>query len=37
MKRIREFVAIWRQYRRFHSDAYALRTAWRITVQGIPF
>ena len=34
---IREFITVWRQYRRAHSDAYALRMAWNIAVRGLPF
>lgn len=34
---IREFVQLFRQYRRYHSAAYALKSAWRIAVKGVPF
>jgi hypothetical protein len=34
---LREFVIVFKQYRRFHSRAYAARTAWRIAFRGLPF
>lgn len=34
---IREFISLYRLYRRHHSTGYALQTAWRIAVQRIPF
>jgi hypothetical protein len=34
---IRRFVSIYRLYREYHPPLYALRTAWRIAVRGIPF
>lgn len=37
MQTLREFMAVWRQYRKHHSDAYAIRTAWRIAVKGWSF
>jgi hypothetical protein len=32
-----DFVRVYRLYRRVHTARYALRSAWRITVQGVPF
>jgi hypothetical protein len=37
MKTAVEFVNVYRQYRRMHPRAYALRRAWHIAVQGSPF
>lgn len=37
MSRLREFFTVWRLYRVHHSDAYALRTAWRIAITGASF
>ncbi len=37
MKRIAEFFAVWRQYRRTHSWAYAARIARDIAFRGLPF
>jgi hypothetical protein len=34
---IRTFIATYRLYRIVHNRRYALRTAWRIAVRGIPF
>ena len=34
MSRLREFLTVWRLYRAHHSDLYAIRSAWRIAVQG---
>lgn len=33
---IREFMAVYREYRH-HGRRYALETAWRIAVRGVPF
>lgn len=37
MSRLREFVTVWRLYRVHHSDAYALRRAWDIAINGSSF
>jgi hypothetical protein len=37
MSKTFEFVNVFRQYRRYHGTRYALRSAWRIAVQGLPF
>ena len=34
---MREFIAVYRLYRACHNARYALRSAWRITVRGLPF
>jgi len=34
---MQDFVAVYRLYRRVHSRRYALQSAWRIVVRGIPF
>lgn len=34
---IREFCNVYRLYRACHSRRYALNSAWRIAVRGIPF
>jgi hypothetical protein len=34
---LREFIAVYRLYRRAHPASYALKSAWRIAVQGVPF
>lgn len=34
---LKEFFEVFRLYRRAHSTGYALRTAWRIAVHGVPF
>ena len=34
---LREFIAVYRLYRKVHPAGYALKTAWRIAVQGVPF
>jgi hypothetical protein len=37
MKRLIEFVSVYRMYRRFHSPRYAARIAYGITFHGYPF
>ena len=37
MSRLREFLVINRQYRRFHGRRYAARIAYRCAIQGLPF
>lgn len=37
MSRIREFIDVYRLYRRVHSRRYALQRAWHIAIQGSPF
>jgi hypothetical protein len=37
MSKAIEFIAVYRDYRRFHGITYALRRAWHIAVQGSPF
>jgi hypothetical protein len=32
-----EFVAVWKQYRRFHGNRYAARIAYEIAFRGCPF
>ena len=34
---LRAFVNVYRLYRRVHSRRYALASAWRIAVRGVPF
>lgn len=34
---IREFLTVYRMYRRHHPKLYAFSTAWRIAVRGLPF
>ena len=34
---IRKLLAVYRLYRACHSRRYALATAWRIAVRGVPF
>lgn len=34
---LREFVTVYRLYRRFHPPGYALRMAWDIGVRRLPF
>lgn len=34
---MRNFLKVYRQYRRMHSRRYSLQTAWRIAVRGLPF
>jgi hypothetical protein len=34
---LREFISVYRLYRKAHPAGYALKTAWRIAVQGAPF
>ena len=37
MNRLRDFLAVYRLYRQAHPVSYSITTAWRITVQGLPF
>lgn len=37
MNTAREFINVFRLYRRHHPARYALATAWRIAVRGVPF
>ena len=37
MNELREFVSVFRLYRRHHSITYAARTAWNVAVRGLPF
>ena len=37
MKRITDFIAVYRLYRRHHTARVSLRTAWGIAFQGLPF
>ena len=37
MNTAREFVNVYRLYRQCHPRRYALATAWRIAVLGVPF
>lgn len=37
MQKLREFVCVYRLYRAHHGPRYALTSAWRIAVQGLPF
>jgi hypothetical protein len=32
-----EFLAVYRQYRRYHGIRYSLATAWNIVGRGLPF
>ena len=34
---MRNFIAVYLMYRRCHSPLYALKSAWGITVRGLPF
>jgi hypothetical protein len=34
---IREFLAVYRLYRKAHGPRYSLLTAWRIAVHKLPF
>lgn len=34
---IREFILVFRLYRRHHPIRYALKRAWHIAIQGAPF
>ena len=34
---LHEFIAVYRLYRKAHTRRYALTSAWRIAIQGIPF
>lgn len=34
---LREFIAVYRQYRRAHSALYAARIAYGVAVKGLPF
>lgn len=34
---MREFITVFRLYRRHHGVRYSLRTAWNIAVRGWPF
>jgi hypothetical protein len=33
---MKEFITVYRLYRN-HGRMYALKTAWRIAIQGVPF
>ena len=37
MNAAREFIGIYRMYRRYHPRRYALATAWRIAIGNQPF
>lgn len=37
MTKLREFLDVYRLYRIHHDRVYALRSAYRIAIQGIPF
>jgi hypothetical protein len=38
MRTLREFLAVYRLYRRGqHTRRYSVTTAWHIVVQGLPF
>ena len=37
MRTLRDFIAVYRQYRRSHSAFYSARTAYDIAVRGLPF
>ena len=37
MRRLREFLNVFRLYRRAHPTIYAARIAWSVTVQRTPF
>ena len=37
MKKLSDFVAIFRLYAKHHSPIYAARMAWGITVKQLPF
>lgn len=32
-----EFIRIWLQYRKYHSDRYAAKVAWQIAIKGASF
>jgi len=34
---LREFINVYRLYRHSHPRTYALKSAYRIAVQGLPF
>lgn len=37
MSRLRDFVAVFRLYRRAHKPLYAARIAWSVAVNKTPF
>lgn len=37
MTTLRDFVAVYRLYKRHHTMVYAIKRAWHIAVQGSPF
>ena len=37
MKRITEFLQVFRLYARHHKPTYAARSAWGIAFKGLPF
>lgn len=37
MNGLREFLAVYASYRRFHGRRYAFRRAWGCTVNHLPF
>lgn len=37
MKTLSDFFSTYRLYRRAHPRIYALKSAWRIAVTGLPF
>jgi hypothetical protein len=37
MSKVVEFTRVYRMYHAHHQRAYALRMAWRIAIEGLPF
>lgn len=37
MSRIREFLSVYRSYRKAHPPIYAARIAWGVAFQSLPF
>jgi hypothetical protein len=37
MSAARDFINVYRLYKRFQPRSYAIKAAWRIAVRGLPF